>query len=219
MPDSKPATTVAKTIKNPEKVATKPKGFQKFARGTKTFEHDLFRLEIAQCLKNEHWIKGDPWIVKKKHKHFFHSVNDTTGSPRVRCSMAAGHFHVIKVKWEEGKAPVTTCGPPQRVKKRKLPGADQYVAANEGISWPKIEKVLVDGGVTVQEKLIVDDHRHEMTYIGTEILDSNSRASLRKATREDVQAMVNKAGMDHLSNQAVKLSALSQANPPGVKEG
>jgi hypothetical protein len=165
---------------NDSKVAVK-----KVMKGTREFEHDLFKLRPAIMKKNISWRAKAPTIVTLEHSHIFHSINDTTMQANKYCTPTGGHFHEVTVDWSRknprGDGPLTICGPALHHVSKKAGGRQfknilpvQFETLNEA---------------TGQDAMLVDDHRHDVEYIDTETLTQASRNQYRESEREKVRSV------------------------------
>lgn len=116
---------------------------KRFFSGTEVIHSDLFKLEIADVLKNMGIDGQDPEYLKVPHTHFYHTY-DSDGRKQVRCVAIAGHFHPMHEERDpEGGPPLVTCGPATKQVRKKVKGKF----------------------ITVEEELHDDPHVHEVTYI------------------------------------------------------
>ena len=133
--------------------------------------HHLFKAELAKFKKNLSFKPGSPNIQQIEHVHYFHSV-DSVGLDQQFTNHVGGHCHKITWSVNETGELVASCGPAVR-KRRKITRSgmqtvyepvffeDNFIDANsysEDIDKPKATKV-------------VDEHRHAMTYLGSDEVD------------------------------------------------
>jgi hypothetical protein len=171
-----------------------------FLRKDAVFQHHLFKSDIQDCLKNVSYKKFEPDLRKIPHKHFYHSVNPQ-GKALDRCSNACGHWH--RVTWQMDKATgnlIAISGPAMRDATRQLKNGLKKSAPEE-CTWSDVE-----GRITK------DDHTHEWTYEGTDVLSPSILERGRALTRE--QAL--EQGVD-LSLPKVK--PMGQARPFSDEDG
>lgn len=110
--------------------------------------HDLYKLEVANAIKNVAWQPGVFSPEKVEHCHFFHSV-DKNGAPQKQCAQINGHFHelILVTPSTETEPAVYKCGPAKR--------------------WALVD----ERGVKVKRAVAADhgdNHTHEVTYIASE---------------------------------------------------
>lgn len=137
------------------------KAFRMIERGGLSVTHHLFKAKVAKFLKNDSYKKDNPMLVAMAHEHIFHTV-DSRGKPMAHCGFVGGHTHEVTIKTNADGEMTVECGPPvkvERVKDRTGRVKTKYVPvrffdafANDG-----------DG------EMIVDDHKHEMEYRGSEV--------------------------------------------------
>lgn len=165
---------------NPKAKTSTPVQPKMFFKNNKEHVHHLFKAEVAKCKKNMAWQKGVVQIEEVEHCHFFHTIN-SQGIEQTYTSPIAGHFH--KITWKVDAATgelVAECGPALHKRMVKKPNGEMK---------SKIEEIkFYDGMGDDGSTYVKDDHTHEMTYRGSEII-----------TKKSVQAM-----------QQNNLSALAQ---------
>lgn len=127
-----------------------------------TFDHDLYRLDNTELIRNIAWSKKQkPMYEPFDHKHFFHTF-DSDGRKQTRCVAALGHFHEMTVVDNGPDSPPTvTCGPAMR------------------------EVLMRDSDDGVYKKMAVqlegrEAHKHTVSYVASERLrtrKSNAQAA------------------------------------------
>ena len=193
------------------------KPLTKFARGDRSFEHDLFRASTEKMLKNPRaWAPLDvSRIVSLDHTHIYHSVKDN-GQVNEYCVPTGGHFHKVTVDWSQknaaGNGPLVVCGPPLQAKTFKGKGGKGTRKALVPIRWaaeedPETEEVT---------QWVVDDHVHEFEYLGSEVLSANRRKSIQDDNKARVGQFMNRAMVD---SQASTLNALKSGTYTNSTEG
>lgn len=119
---------------------------KRFYQGDREMDHDLFRLNVANMVKNVGVDAPDqePTIVEMAHTHFFHTV-DSDGRPQTHSVYIGGHCHKMTVlpASEPGEVPTVICGPAVREVRKKHRGKF----------------------IKVWENLPDDTHSHEVQYI------------------------------------------------------
>lgn len=154
--DKKPQGEIQQSTQQPR--ANAPRLFN---RNEAEFRHDLFKLMPAPMKKNANWNMYDPRLIDVEHAHFFHSV-DRKGTKQTQCVATGGHFHEVKVDFSQSDAngnPKVEVGPPLKVGMKKLK------------SGKRVKQIIpVEWYDEKTDKTLVDDHRHEVVYQGSEIL-------------------------------------------------
>lgn len=175
--EQKPAPTKQKAAAAVNSAPTKPKLKM---RGSMTIVHHLFRAGLADFFKNQSWKKLQPNLTKVPHIHFFHTVT-SNGKPQQYTTAVGGHFH--EVEWNIDPVtgePVAKCGPP--LKKVAVPGID-------GLTTHEIREIKWHDGVGSmgqRGKDIIDTHRHEMIYEGSDEFTTEQIRQTQAANRAGV---------------------------------
>ena len=190
-----------KQQKQPE-VIRRPKKFQRVTKGNREFNHDLFKLGVANFKKNISLTPGDPQLIDVEHCHFFHSF-DSRGREQIKCTPQAGHWHQIivhrdedgEIMMDENGRPMIECGPPIKHNYKRIKGAVRKVAG------PVRFRGQDEFG---NEGYSVDDHTHEIIYIESEKLTSNRVKSVMTETASSIELSNLKHGF---SEQHTKQSA------------
>jgi len=115
-------------------------------RGSSKVMHDLYKLDVAQMLKNVAIEGQDADFQKVEHCHFYHTV-DSKGQAQTLCSPIGGHFHVIEIV-----TPATAEDPAVL----KCSGPLKYVLD------PNTKRKKM------QAYEDADTHTHDVTYISSE---------------------------------------------------
>ena len=181
----------------------KPK-IQKFLKGAEVWEHSLFKLNVATAKKNVSFKLYQPILIPTEHAHFYHT-KDRKGRTPQYCSAMAGHIHEVTIEWDGNDLKSFTCGPALFWKNVKIKGTDNFIKRALQISFLEVNKKTGD------ERMIEDNHIHEMTYLGTEELSN----AIFKA-----QAIKDKAELaPHVSRemalQSESLKALKSSGDQG----
>lgn len=138
-----PKTKVESDEKIKTESASKKHVGKRFFAGMETIHSDLFKLDVADVLKNMGIDGQDPDYIKVPHSHFYHTY-DSDGRKQVRCVAIAGHCHEMTEEADpDGGPPLVSCGPAVKEVRRKIKGKF----------------------VKVYEPLTDDPHVHEVVYM------------------------------------------------------
>lgn len=144
-------------------------------RNAASKHHHLFKAEVAKALKNTSWKPGQPNIVKVEHCHFFHTIDSGLRSLKYT-SAINNHYHEVKWRVDSNGDFVAECGPPiRKLQKTRRDGSTYSV---EG-------PITIDNDYPDQNGMpekIVDDHRHEMTYIGSDLISPKMIKAIQEKT-------------------------------------
>lgn len=163
-------------------------------RGTERIFHHLFKGQVSKFLKNLSWKKDNPNLTKVEHVHFFHTVN-SHGIPQKFTQAVGGHFHEVQWSTDDQGNLIAKCGPP--LKKVGYPGPDgltQWV--NEEIKFHDAVGSMGKRGATY-----VDDHTHEMVYMGSDELSPQSIRQTQTANRAAISDGLDAARKTLSENQ------------------
>lgn len=150
-------------------------------KNQRTFRHDLFKLEVAMMQKNVSWRKKRPELVEIEHAHFFHS-HSSSGTPQKYCAAVGGHFHEITTAVDQNGNIVAKCGPALRKVDKRL---------SNGTTKTEIEEIIYNHE---ERKIpIVDDHTHDMTYVGSEQMSPQKIKQIQTANAEGVSEFMQQA--------------------------
>lgn len=180
-------------------------------KGDLEFRHDLFKLLITDMKKNTSYKAFDPKLEEVPHVHFFHS-HDMKGKQNVHCQAVGGHFHEVTIKWGEDKDGnlvilSAECGPPLRIGQKRL---------RNGKVKSLVERVRFKKAVDPEDEddpeytYLVDDHRHEIEYRGSEMI---SPAKLRQQREAD------KAKLAQMLAAQPSLASTTEKAKPGETAG
>ena len=206
------------------KAAARSSAPRKVMKGTRSFEHDLFKLQAAKMLKNHSWKFKEPMIVELEHAHIFHSINDATLQPNTHCTAVGGHTHEITVDWtkkvrrektlpdgrvEIYEGPLVKCGPAVEVKVTHRGGRSfrKYVK----VGWPGTNPQNGD------DVMIEDDHTHDVEYLDTETISLGQRNERRQEERQRVASVMQGPPATQAARQA-GMQANAQSVAGNVKE-
>lgn len=120
-------------------------------KGETEFVSDLFKLEVADVVKNRGWNIETPILEKDAHVHYFYSV-DSQGRKQVTCSPIAGHSHMCEMVETNGELTLKV-GPAIQLKGN---------VAHENVVVPAHKtRKHQNGG----PEAIIDNHVHQARYI------------------------------------------------------
>lgn len=152
-------------------------------RNQQVIHHHLFKALLSKMKKNISWKRGQPDIREVEHVHFFHSVN-SWAMPQEYTNEVGGHFHKITWDYDANGTPIAKCGP--SLKKISVRGRDgRPVSKIIPVEWPNILKEHDD-----DPDMIVDAHLHEMSYEGSDVIQS---AALKEIANQQAKLMRAKA--------------------------
>lgn len=138
-------------------------------KGSRKAWHHLFKADVQPMKKNVSFKKGQPRIEHIEHSHIYHSVNSQL-KPQQYTSTVGGHFH--ELTWDvgpDGTPRVVKVGPPLTYRYISKPGGQRKKLGP--VTWTD------ENADDERKREIVDDHRHEFTYIHSEeIREKNARA-------------------------------------------
>lgn len=192
MPPKEPATGAASSQ------ASRPVTPQIVWKGAQEFRHDLVRLSLANMKKNVSYIKFQPKLEEIPHVHHFHS-HDMKGREMIYSSPVGGHFHEVKIDWENGNpdgTPKISVGPALRSIQKKM---------RNGKMRTIIEKVRYASGHTDSDDIPEEQDPMEIVYL----YDDHTHAGEYKRSEMISQAKI-KANQD---NDRGKLSAMLKSDP------
>ena len=86
---------------------------KRFYQGQQELDSDLFKLDVAQMMKNISWNEKRPDYVKVEHCHFMRTV-DSSGKKLDTCSPVGGHFHTVTITEHEDGSLSAECSPAQQ---------------------------------------------------------------------------------------------------------
>lgn len=169
-----------------------------------SFRHDVFKSDIKKCLKNMSYEHLKFEKLEVEHVHIFHS-HKNDGRRLTRTNSSNGHWHNVEhIVDEHTGATRAVCGPPMH-EVTKVSETGRTFTVVEQVSFA--EEITV-GEAAGQKRTHVDDHRHELIYIGSEELSPAGIASALKEQRALAAAM----GMN-LDPSAVKDNSPKPMNP------
>ncbi len=174
---------------------------QRVYESAQVMDHDLYRLETENCLKNpfpqQEAVSRDA-LVQKPHCHFFHTI-DSNGRPRTFkgedgkmyyiTELQCNHFHLVELeKREEGQPPAVKCvsGPLKWAKKK-------IATPDGGFKWKRVVRPAgptnkgFDPETGMDRIMPFDTHKHEVRYIKSNKVhqrQKNSDAAIVQAAIE-----------------------------------
>lgn len=142
-----------------------------------SYRHDVYKLEPKAMMKNVSYVHLEPDLQSLDHSHIFHSHNDR-GQRKTKCESMGGHWHEIETYVDKQGNLKAKCGPALE---------EKVTMGNTGKTYTTIvprsfEKEIKAGEHAGQVMKIVDDHVHEVTYLGSEQL---SGKIIREQLKED----------------------------------
>lgn len=167
----KPAVAAAQVV---PQVAPAPKIR---SRHDVSFRHDAFISDNKECFRNISYEHLKPNLVRVDHKHIFHS-HSNNGRVLSRTGSACGHWHNVEPYIDPVSGELKAkCGPAMH---------EVTILTQTGRTVTRIEPVSFEEEILVGEnaggtRRIVDDHTHELNYIGSEEL---SPQGIQKALKE-----------------------------------
>jgi hypothetical protein len=194
-----------------EKKTSRSTSPKKVLKGTRQFEHSLFKLKPARMLKNVSWKHKLPDVISIEHCHIYHSINERF-QPNTFCAPAGGHFHEVTVDWskkaKDSDGPLVTCGPAVRKKLTYIDGLAGPVTSIDPVCFERHKEVGGD---------ITDNHTHEVEYIDTEVLSAATREQKREQERRLISDLMTPT--DSRQSAALQKTATSAEGAQGlVKE-
>lgn len=159
-----------------------------------TYEHSLFKLEVANMQKNKKGMIDplNPDLIEVEHTHFFHDIDDRTGEAQIYSTPTGNHFHEIKITWDRTVSPCEVvnmeCGPALTFKNIKGRGGMVQKTAVQ-VRWNLIE----DGS-----QILKDEHTHVVRYLSTEFINPMAV----RVQQEKEQAKI--AGMARMAIPVIK---------------
>lgn len=150
-----------------------------------SFRHDVFMSDVQLCIRNLSFQDKVLMRENVEHKHAYHSHNNQ-GRKLTRTGQACDHWHNV----EHFVDPVTgatkaVCGPAMRKTTKVSPTGRTF----DVVEPVYFEEEVVSGEDVGQVRKVVDNHRHELNYIGSEELSPAGIASAQKEQRALAQAM------------------------------
>lgn len=197
----------------PRTVVEAPKQARKIMKGTKEFEHHLFKLKVATMKRNISWKFKEPMIREIEHCHWYHSLDDRTFQPEHRSQAVGGHYHEMSYDFGKPDAngnPTVVCGPPMRLDTKKLPGGRTIQKPG-----PVVYEAVNEAG---EEVKIVDSHTHEISYEGTEVLTQIGLSEARNMERAKVSSTMERNAPATQPGRSQELDASAAAVRPFVQE-
>lgn len=141
-------------------------------RSRRKILHHLFKAQIAKFRKNLSHVPGSPRMMDVEHVHFFHSV-DSVGNPQQFTNHVGGHCHKIEWSTDADGNLIAKCGPAVRKKKKLTRNGVQTVYEPVFYEQKFLDTDSYSEDVTDMPTAtkIVDGHKHEMTYLGSDEID------------------------------------------------
>lgn len=158
----------------------KHKGSKIIKKGDANFRHDLFELEPAECLKDVTPYAKRATIVRVEHKHYFHTFDTRRGKKLTSTEPKQGHIHEMTFIEHDDGSVSAECGPPLR--ERILTDGN---GEESGAEWVPVS--FLDKKTRSQQ---VDDHRHVVTYVGSETMSVNGNKARNSQTAKDIVSLL-----------------------------
>lgn len=153
-------------------------------RHDNSFRHDVFHCKPTAMKKNISYTHLSPELVNVDHAHIFHS-HDNRGRPNSQTQKMGGHFHYVEQYVDKKTGEIKAkCGPAMRIVTNMLSNG-RTVQSIQPVF--ELQEVVRDG--IVQHHKLVDDHTHEMAYLGSETLSGKIISDKLKEDKTQAQAM------------------------------
>lgn len=149
-----------------------------------TFRHDVFVSTEADGIRNVGYEHLKPMLTRHKHKHIYHSHNNQ-GRKLNRTGSMIGHWHEVEHYVDSEGNIRAKCGVPLH--------EVTYQDEETGLVYTRIEQVsfeeLIKTGPNAGKRYKhVDDHTHELEYLGSEELNPRRITEQLKNEREEAAA-------------------------------
>lgn len=149
-----------------------------------SFRHDVFMSTDAEGMRNVGYEHLKPMLHKIRHKHVYHS-HSNQGKRLARTGSALGHWHDVEHYVDNEGNIRAKCGPAMH--------EVQIQDEETGLVFNRIERVsfeeLVTTGQFAGRRLKhMDDHTHELEYLGSEELNPREIVQRLKDEREEAAA-------------------------------
>lgn len=169
-----------------------------------SFRHDVFKSDVKTCITNTAYEKYVLHRVDVEHAHVYHSHN-SSGKKNTRTNSACGHWHQVEhyVDPETG-ATIAKCGPAMREVDKLSPTGKTYRVIEQAY----FEEEIVSGEGAGSVRKVVDNHTHNLEYLGSEDL---SPLGIQNALKEQ-RALAATMGIS-IDPQAVKDNTPAPMNP------
>lgn len=181
---------VKTTRKSKKKVTSGGSGPKIKWKGAFEFRHDLFKCEVSKMLKRKPSLitraipNFDDDLARVEHCHFYHTFN-SQGKPMKHTDPVGGHYH--EITWELDKASGelrAECGPPITDVTSKSRGGRQVKKKGLPVKYMNQE------GDT-----LVDDHKHDMSYLHSEMLMPSKRGATIGQAQQNLLDILKKEGI------------------------
>lgn len=160
------------------------------------FRHDVFMSDAKDAVRNVSFQHLKPELVRVPHKHVYHSHNNQ-GKKLLKTGSAAGHWHNVEhyVDPRTGEI-IAKCGPAMH---------EVTLVTQTGRVISRVEQVSFEeekqNGDIVRH---VDDHTHELTYLGSEELSPLGIQKDLKEQRAAAAAMGISFGQESVTDNTPK---------------
>ena len=148
------------------------------------FRHDVFKSDVKKCIRNTSFRALVLERVDVDHVHIYHSHNNQ-GRKNRRTGQACGHWHDVEHVVNPDGSTYAKCGPAMHEVTKVSPTGRTYNVV-ERVSF---EEEIMSGEGQGQVRTIVDNHTHELVYIGSEDLSPTGIQSQLQNERALAAAM------------------------------
>jgi len=150
-------------------------------KGNREFRHDLFKLELERMKKNMSFRSNQIDIQEVEHCHFYHSVSNK-GTANQYSSPVGGHFHEVFTSTDANGNIIAKCGPAlQKVTIKIRTG--KFIKRIIPVEYSYVDDI--DG----RDKILKDEHLHNISYIGSEIISSQRIKAQHQSDRDQLQKL------------------------------
>lgn len=199
-------------VETPRRTLPTNKVVKQFQRD-RQFEHHLFKLKVAEFMKNVSWVFNEPRLIPMEHGHFFHSINARNGQPNIHCVPTAGHFHLVEIEWDDatGELVSAKCGPALQIKKRMK--GKRLLTNIVPVKFSKDIDLPPQGVAN-----LVDNHTHDVLYLHSTVINLHERAEKVKQTQKEVSGLVNTAQLKDMAVARPEVPKDITMAPAGPRE-
>jgi len=161
-------------------------------RNEVSFRHDVFKTDVQKCIRNTSFKALHLERVDVDHVHIYHS-HSNQGKKLSRTGQAVGHWHDVEhYVCPKTGATSAKCGPAMH-KIQKVSKTGMVYEVTEQVSF---EIEVTSGPNAGQTMRVVDNHTHELHYVGSEQLSQKGIQEAQQADRAAAAAMGVSLGAD-----------------------